>query len=306
MEDFWSSRSSMDHKSTLTRVDLSESTSTITKLPSHALSHCTVLVNVTLPPNLTEIGEECFVHCTACTGPLILPPTVTRLGARAFAHCTRLSGVSFLDATTTVPLEVGPGLFQGCTRLVHVRGWPSCCRTGGIPASTFAQCRALLTIDLSSSSSSQKSTTTTTTNNHNNHNTAPSSSSSFVIGPSAFAGCASLLSLVLPDHGPTAANTRSVTLHTQALQGCHSLSLLTTQSSRVLLEGPHVLDQCTALHFLYQRFVHQTTTTTTTTTTIRPERPPPTDQNLVDFVVQQQSHWTCPWNPNGSSKTTSR
>ena len=302
MEDFWSSRSSMDHKSTLTRVDLSESTSTITKLPSHALSHCTVLVNVTLPPNLTEIGEECFVHCTACTGPLILPPTVTRLGARALAHCTRLSGVSFATATTVPPpeMEVGPGLFQGCTRLVHVRGWPSCCRTGGIPASTFAQCRALLTIDLSSSS--QKSTTTTTTNTNNNHNTAPSSSSSFVIGPSAFAGCASLLSLVLPDHGPTAANTTSVTLHSQALQGCHSLSLLTlsTNNTVVTLEGHHVLDQCTALHFLYQRFVHQTTTTTTTTT-IRPERWPPSDQQLVDSVVQQQSHWTCPWNPNGSS-----
>jgi hypothetical protein len=70
---------------------------------------------LTIPGNVTSIGEDAFYGCTAIT-TVNLPSNVTSIGILAFEGCTSLATVSIPSSVTSI----GDSAFEGCTSLATV------------------------------------------------------------------------------------------------------------------------------------------------------------------------------------------
>ena len=73
------------------------------------LQGCTSLREITLPPNLTEIGRFAFSSCTSLS-EIALPPNLTDIGGCAFSECTSLSEITLPPQHVTI----GHSAFAGC------------------------------------------------------------------------------------------------------------------------------------------------------------------------------------------------
>ncbi len=71
--------------------------------------------SVTIPDNVTSIGESAFQDCTSLTG-VTFPDRVTSIGKNAFRGCTNLTGVNLPTSLTTIESSA----FWGCTALTSV------------------------------------------------------------------------------------------------------------------------------------------------------------------------------------------
>jgi uncharacterized repeat protein (TIGR02543 family) len=131
-----------------------------------AFEGCTSLTSITLPKQISEIGEWMFCDCTSLTS-ITIPDGVTWISSYAFrgctslkeihlpdgledigwgilAHCTSLTSVTIPDGVS----EVSGEMFYGCTSLTSVTipdgatyiGW-----------ATFANCTSLTSISIPSS-----------------------------------------------------------------------------------------------------------------------------------------------------------
>ena len=69
-----------------------------------AFSGCSSLREVSLPPNLTRIGEGAFADCTSLAG-ITLPPNLTENGAAAFDECESLSEIALPPNLTEIRLR---------------------------------------------------------------------------------------------------------------------------------------------------------------------------------------------------------
>ena len=99
--------------------------SSVTRIPDYAFSECSritknyiaennIVNNLTLPNNLTYIGDHAFNWCSGYSGSLTIPNGVTIIGNYAFNECTGISGaVTVPDATTTI----GDYAFYHCSSI---------------------------------------------------------------------------------------------------------------------------------------------------------------------------------------------
>lgn len=127
------------------------------------------LVALTLPNNLTAIGESALRECSDISSPIYIPLNVTSIGVYAFYNCSKLTGNLKLPAGLT---SIAGHAFNGCRSLTGDLVIPPGVTSVGQRA--FNSCNSLRTLFLSKNLTS--------------------------IGNFAFAGCSGLTSITA--HNP--------------------------------------------------------------------------------------------------------
>ena len=89
--------------------------SNVTKIGEDAFAYCAGLEDVKIPSSVTEIGKGAFEGCTGLTS-VEIPSSVTEIGEDAFKGCTGLTSMEIPLSVTVI----GKGAFRGCFGLVHV------------------------------------------------------------------------------------------------------------------------------------------------------------------------------------------
>ena len=115
------------------RLDLSRA-SALRTIGKDAFRACNTLTALTLPVNLTEIGEGAFSECYNLTGTLTLSASLTTIGAGAFYNCKNLTGTLVLPASLT---QLGERAFMRCAALAGLD--LSASRLAGIGAEVFKE-----------------------------------------------------------------------------------------------------------------------------------------------------------------------
>ena len=77
--------------------------------------HIALRFEVTVPDNVSEIGDEAFSHCKFIT-ELTLPEKLKKIGNRAFSGCSGLISVSIPEGVE----QVGSDIFSDCYDLTTV------------------------------------------------------------------------------------------------------------------------------------------------------------------------------------------
>ena len=123
------------------------------------------ILSVSLPQNLTSIGEFAFVGCTSLTS-ITIPNSVTSIGDYAFDGCTGLTSVTIGNSVTSI----GDNAFNGCISLTSITIPNS---VTSIEYSTFKGCTGLTSVTIGNGVTS--------------------------IGSSAFHSCTGLTSITIPN-----------------------------------------------------------------------------------------------------------
>ena len=115
----------------------------ITSIPDEAFADCTVLMSVSLPDILTEIGAGSFKGCTSLEN-IDIPDSVTRIGASAFEDCTLLNSIDIPEQVASIEADT----FNGCAAMATI-SLPE--NLADIGAKAFARCVALTDVTFAGS-----------------------------------------------------------------------------------------------------------------------------------------------------------
>lgn len=85
----------------------------VTSIGTHAFTHCSELVSVSLPETLKSIGEYAFYNCAKLEGSIAIPNGQTIIGAYTFYYCERISKIIIPNSV----VEIKQGAFEGCKGL---------------------------------------------------------------------------------------------------------------------------------------------------------------------------------------------
>lgn len=99
-----------------TRITVAPLTNYMTKISIGAFQGCDRLTSVTFTPSIKEIEDNAFMDCRALTGTITLPDNITRMGQMAFYQCTGLTGLVIGKGLNELPLLS----FGNCTSLANV------------------------------------------------------------------------------------------------------------------------------------------------------------------------------------------
>ncbi|MBR6884090.1 MAG: leucine-rich repeat protein [Prevotella sp.] len=105
----------------------------LSNVPNCCFTNCPKLTNITLPNGIDAIGDDAFSGCESLT-QLTIPNSVKSIGKRAFERC----GFTTFEFPSG-NIQVGYGLFFGCSQLKGVVSWPFPYLYG----ETFKDCTAL-------------------------------------------------------------------------------------------------------------------------------------------------------------------
>ena len=100
----------------------------------------TNIASITIPDNITSIGDSAFAFCTSLTS-ITIPDSVKSIGSGAFLMCTSLASITIPDNVTSI----GSGAFDGCTSLMSITIPDS---ITNIEFVTFARCTSLTSITI--------------------------------------------------------------------------------------------------------------------------------------------------------------
>ena len=87
----------------------------ITTIGDYAFSSCHGLTSIVIPSNITSIGNRAFGDCSGLTS-VTIPNTVTTIDRYAFYFCTSLTSVAIPNSVTTI----GYSAFQSCEDMTTV------------------------------------------------------------------------------------------------------------------------------------------------------------------------------------------
>lgn len=87
----------------------------VTTIGQGAFSECTALKSVTIPSSVTSIENSVFSNCENLTS-VTIPESVTSIGDRAFSYCRMLPSITIPKAVTTI----GERAFEYCRSFVSV------------------------------------------------------------------------------------------------------------------------------------------------------------------------------------------
>ena len=192
---------------TITTVIIPDS---VTSVGEEAFQFCSSLTSVVIGDSVASIGELAFYFCTSLSS-VVIPDSVTSIGYGAFWNCQSLASVVIPDSVTSI----GGSAFIGCYKL-QFNEYENCKYFGSKDNPYFA----LIEV------------TTQNLSSYTIHEDTK------VIADSAFANCARLTTIVIPD---------SVTsIGTRAFSGCSSLTLLVIGNS-VTSIGDSAFSNCTSL-----------------------------------------------------------
>lgn len=132
---------------------------------SGVFNGCTKLISLTVPENITNLGNSAFRDCSSLTS-IILPSGITSIGNYTFYGCSSLTSILLPPGISSI----GDYAFYGCSSLSLV-DIPSNVITLG--SHSFRECSSLISIDLPSGIEEIKNST--------------------------FSGCSSLTQIIIPD-----------------------------------------------------------------------------------------------------------
>ena len=172
---------------TLTTVNIGDS---VQRIPANFVSGCSGLTEITIPENVTTIGNYAFYYCTGLPSSLTIPKNVTSIGDAAFVGC----GLTTLNFNAINCQDFTNNNYYGSdcpfdTTLTTVNIGDSVQR---IPANFARNCGELTSIEFP-------------VNIH-------------TIGGNAFDGCKSLTSITIPEMVDT--------IYSGAFANCDSLTTL--------------------------------------------------------------------------------
>ena len=187
----------------------------VTEIDGRAFYKCTDLTSITIPNNVTSIGDFTFIGCTGLTR-VTIPDSVTSIGMEAFEDCIGLTGIEISDLASwceiifvSNPLYYAKNLYINGELATDIRIPDSVTRIG---SRTFEGCTCLTSV------------------------TIPDSVTS--IGYFAFSGCTGLTSVTIPDSVSSIGDS--------AFRGCTGLTNITIPGS-VTSIGEHAFGDCTGL-----------------------------------------------------------
>ena len=115
----------------------------VTSIGESAFSRCTNLTSIIIPNNVTSIGSSAFMGCTSMTN-VTIPNSVTSISYGMFSHCTSLKNVTIPNSVTSIGAEA----FMACTSMTNITIPDSVTSIG---AETFRYCTSLTNITIPSS-----------------------------------------------------------------------------------------------------------------------------------------------------------
>jgi hypothetical protein len=121
----------------LTSVTIPDNVTSIGEL---AFGSCSALTNITIPNSVTSIGNQAFYYCSGLTS-VAIGNSVTSIGNSAFLHCDGLTSVTIGNGVTSI----GQRAFANCTSLTSVN-MPS--GVTSIGQSAFYYCTSLTSITI--------------------------------------------------------------------------------------------------------------------------------------------------------------
>lgn len=144
----------------------------IISIGDSAFSGCYNLSNIILPDSLISIGDSAFSGCSTLSN-IILPDSLISIGSVAFSGCGSLTNISIGNSVTSI----GYRAFDGCNNLVYNEY-----DNANYLGNTNNPHHALIRV---------KDNNIISCNIHDNTK---------MIYSSAFSGCASLSSIIIPDN----------------------------------------------------------------------------------------------------------
>ena len=167
----------------------------LTKIGEKVFSYCSGLTSVTIPNSVVSIGENAFEYCRGLTS-VTIPNSVKSIGSSAFQGCKGLTSLTISNSLTKISEKV----FYACSGLTSVT-IPNSVTTIGDNA--FYECSGLTSV------------------------TIPNSVTT--IGENAFANCSGLTSVTIPKSVTSIGNSAfsgcvltSVTLHCSTIDSWFS------------------------------------------------------------------------------------
>ena len=183
----------------------------VTSIGPSAFQECPSLSDITLPNGLTSIGGQAFEACTNLAN-IVIPGNVTSIGRRAFHDCSSFTSISIPDSVTSI----GEGVFGGCSSLVSFSG-------------KYASADGLFLVD-------SGLIIAVAVGGIGEDITIPAEVTR--IGPGAFRGCKTLISITIPD---------SVTgIGEEAFSDCPNLSGISIPNGVTSIENSLFLN-CSSL-----------------------------------------------------------
>lgn len=178
-------------------VNMSDS---VTSIGNSAFSGCRGLACITIPDGVTSIGEYAFYGCSGLTS-VTLGKDITSIGWCAFYGCSGLTCVSIPDSVTSIDGKV----FSFCSGLTNITIPDSVTRMG---VGVFSGCSSLVTMTLpfyGRTRASNEGFYSLFGSYADDPSIIPGSLKEVIltdveiIGSSAFYGCSSLTSVVIPN-----------------------------------------------------------------------------------------------------------
>ena len=236
-------------------------------IPNYAFQNCTALETITIPAKVLAIGNYAFDGCSSLTAITFAEGSqLTSIGIRAFQDCMALTEITLPNTVTSLGAKDSSTYtynFSGCTNLVNVVLSDNLSIIGG---RTFESCTKLKTVTLPANLKTMNfyaffSCTSLETVNYGSEdpNWTPIWET---IGSSAFNGCSSLVSIVLPSSlkevgSSVFSNCTSLTevtynsatdISNNMFQNCSSLTTVTFGSSANFTKiGNNAFQNCQSL-----------------------------------------------------------
>lgn len=184
----------------------------VTAIGDSAFANCTDLTEVEILAGVKTIGTSAFSGCTSLT-EIALPSNLTSIGMSAFKNCSGLTGIVLPDRVTSIGREA----FSGCAGLIEVNIPEGLTSLGN---STFSDCTKLTAISFPSTLASVPSCVCNKCVLLENVTIAAGPTS---IGSMAFDQCDALEEIVIPE-GITS-------IESQAFWYCKTLKSVTLPST---------------------------------------------------------------------------
>ena len=163
----------------------------VTSIGDEAFDGCSGLTSITIPDGVTSIGRAAFYGCSGLKGELKIPDSVTSIGGAAFDGCSGLTGeLKIPDGVTSI----GSSVFSGCSGLTSITIPDGVTSIGNY---AFYECRGLTSITIPDSVTSIGNYAFSDCSGLTGELKIPDSVTA--IGSSAFRECRKLTSITIPD-----------------------------------------------------------------------------------------------------------
>lgn len=97
-------------------VTINGTTYQVTKIGKNAFKNYTSLKKITIPKNITEIGDNAFYGCKKITSVKFSGTKLTKIGAGAFRKCSSLKSVTIPAGVS----QIGKDAFRDCKKLSKI------------------------------------------------------------------------------------------------------------------------------------------------------------------------------------------